>query len=87
MRLKHSTRFMKGFKPIVEAVEGHYLFGGRTVHDGQVFERFCDALYVMNEWIKSNQQTGCPVKVGRVEPFEGMVSVLSREDLSTTSEK
>jgi hypothetical protein len=53
MRLKHSKRFMKGFMPIVEAVEGHYLLGGRMVDGGAVFERFSDdALYVMNESIK-----------------------------------
>jgi hypothetical protein len=45
-----------------------------------VFDRFCDALYVMNEWIKSNQLADGAVKVGRVEPFEGMVSDLTRED-------
>jgi hypothetical protein len=76
---------MKGFKPVVEAVEGHYLFGGRTVQDGPVFERFCDALYVMSEWIKSNQLADRAVKVGRVEPFEGMVSIVTQEhDLRRT---
>ena len=51
MRLKHSKQFMRGFRPVVEAVEGHYLLGGRMVNDGPVFDRFCDALSVMNEWI------------------------------------
>jgi hypothetical protein len=59
-----------------KAVDGHYLHGGRTIQDGPVFDRFCDALYVMNEWINSNQLADRAVKVGRVEPFEGMVSVL-----------
>lgn len=31
MRLKHSKQFMKGFRPVVEAVEGQYLLGGRMV--------------------------------------------------------
>lgn len=79
MRLKHSKQFMKGFRPVVEAVEGQYLLGGRMVNDGPVFDRFCDALYVMNEWIKSNQQADRAVKMGRVEPFEGMVGILTRE--------
>ena len=79
MRLKHSKQFMRGFRPVVEAVEGHYLLGGRMVNDGPVFDRFCDALSVMNEWIKSNQQADRAVKMGRVEPFAGMVSVLTRE--------
>ena len=79
MRLKHSMQFKKGFRPIVEAMEGHYLLGGRMVQHGPVFEQFCDALYVMNEWIKSNQQADRAVRMGRVEPFEGMVSVMTRE--------
>jgi hypothetical protein len=33
--------------PVVEAAEGH-LIGGRKVHDGPVFERFSDALYVIS---------------------------------------
>ena len=66
--------------PIVEAEEGHYLIGARMVQDEPVFDRFCDALYTMNEWIKLNQEVGRPMKLGRVEPFEGMVSVLTRED-------
>jgi hypothetical protein len=77
MRLKHSMRFKQGFMPIVEAVEGHYLLGGRVVQDGPVFERFCDALYCMNAWIRLNQESGRFVRVARVEPFEGMVSVLT----------
>jgi hypothetical protein len=36
-----------GFVPVVEAAEGH-LIGGRKVHDGPVFERFSDALYVIS---------------------------------------
>jgi hypothetical protein len=71
-------RFKKGFMPIVEAVEGYYLLGGRMVQAGPVFDRFCDALYVMNEWITLNQQADRAVKVGRVEPFEGMVGVVIR---------
>lgn len=79
MRLKHSMRSMVGFMPIVEAEAGEYLLGGRMIYDGPVFERFFDALYVMNEWIKSNQDIGRSVKLGRVESFKGMVSVLTRE--------
>jgi hypothetical protein len=37
-------------------------FSGRMVNDGPVFDRFCDALYVMNEWIRSNQQLTGPSK-------------------------
>jgi hypothetical protein len=54
-------------------VEGDCLLGGRTIQDGPVFDRFCDALYVMNEWIRMDQAAGRLVKLGRVEPFEGMV--------------
>ena len=32
----------------------------------------------MNEWIKLNQQADRAVRLGKVEPFEGMVSVLTR---------
>jgi hypothetical protein len=60
MRLRHSTRFMAGFRPVVEAVDGHYLLGGRAVQDGAVFERFCDALCCMNAWIISNQSRPFP---------------------------
>lgn len=56
---------MKGFRSVVEAVKGHSLFGGRMVEDGPVFERFGDALYVMNEWIRIDQEAGCLVKLGR----------------------
>ncbi len=78
MRLKHSMRHMVGFMPVIEADEEVYLLGGRKVHNGPVFERFSEALWVMNAWIQLEQQTGRSVKVGRVEPFEGMVSVLER---------
>ena len=33
----------------------------------------------MNEWIMMDQKAGRLVKMGRVEPFDGMVSVLTRE--------
>ena len=49
-----------------------YLLGGRKVHDGPVFERFNEALLVMNAWIQLEKETGRSVKVGRVGPFEGM---------------
>jgi hypothetical protein len=62
MRLNHTMRFKKGYMPIVEAVEGHYLLGGRMVQDGPVFDRFCEALYGMNEWITLNQQEDRTVK-------------------------
>jgi hypothetical protein len=39
-----------------------------------LFQRFCDALYAMSEWIKTNKQAKRLVGVGRVEPFEGMVN-------------
>lgn len=37
-----------------------------------VFERFNEALLVMNAWIQLEKETGRCVKVGRVGPFEGM---------------
>jgi hypothetical protein len=57
--------------PIVEAEEGHYLVGRRMVQDGPVFDRFCDALYSMNEWIRLNHESDRCVKLARIEPFEG----------------
>jgi hypothetical protein len=61
--------------PVVEAAEGH-LIGGQRVHDGPVFERFSDALYVMNEWIKNNVAANRSVKQGKVVRFKGMVDCL-----------
>ena len=64
MRLKHSMRHMIGFRPVIEANKG-YLLGGRMVYDGPVFERFSEALSVMNAWIQLEQETGRSVKLGR----------------------
>jgi hypothetical protein len=51
MPLKHTWKYMDGYIPIVEAVEGEYLIGGQGVYDGAVFERFSDALFCMNEMV------------------------------------
>lgn len=66
--------------PVLEAVEGHYLLGGRTIDDGTVFDRFFDALYVMNETITDNEKAGRRVEMAKVVSFEGTVSVLIREN-------
>ncbi len=65
--------------PVIEADQGVYLLGGRMVVNGPVFERFSEALLVMNAWIQMDQEAGRSVKVARVEAFEGMVSVLERQ--------
>ena len=72
MRLKHTTRYKEGFMPIVEAAEGH-LIGGRPLYDGPVYDRFFDALYVMNRWIEDNLEAQRAVKLGKVVSFKGMV--------------
>lgn len=76
MPLKHTTKYMDGFMPVIEAVEGEYLLGGRMVCNGPVFERVFDALYVMNAWI--DQEIAChrSVKLGKVVQFRGMVSTM-----------
>lgn len=75
MELKHSMRHMVGFMPVIEADNG-YLLGGRRVYDGPVFERFNEALSVMNAWIQLEGEIGRSIKMSWVKPFEGMVSVL-----------
>ena len=57
-------RHVVGFMPVTEADEGVYLLGGRKVHNGPVFERFGQALSVMNAWIQLEQETGRSVKSG-----------------------
>ena len=65
MPLKHSTRFMVGFRPIIEANKS-YLLGGRMVDDGPVFKRFGEALSYFNAVIALN------VEAGRAGPLSGM---------------
>ena len=72
MGLKHMRRYKEGFMPIVEAGEGH-LLGGRPVYDGPVYDRFFDALYVMNGWITDNIAAQRAVQIGKVVSFMGMV--------------
>jgi len=64
MPVKFVDRHKVGWMPIVEASEG-YLLGGRKVCDGPVFERFFDALKVMNAWIEQNLACSRKVKLGR----------------------
>ncbi len=73
MPIKFVDKHMVGFMPVVEASEG-YLLGGRMVCDGPVFERFFDALKVMNAWIEQELACDRKVKLGKVVLFEGMAS-------------
>jgi hypothetical protein len=78
MRIKRVMKYIDGFMPVLEAVEGEYLQGGRMVYDGPVFEQFFDALYAMGECMKSNLECGRRVQRGMVVPFQGMVGSLVR---------
>jgi hypothetical protein len=73
MPIKRVMKYIDGYMPVIQAVEGEYLLGGRGVSDGAVFEKFSDALYVMNEKMKSNLECGRRVMLGAVVPYRGMV--------------
>ena len=74
MAMKWSEKYMDGFMPIVQAVEGEYLLGGRMVIDGTVYETFFDALASMNRTVKNNIESGRRVRQGVIVEFRGMVS-------------
>ena len=73
MPVKFVDKFKVGWTAIIEADEGH-LLGGRMVDDGPVFDTFFHALSYMNVVIDENVKARRSVKLGKVMPFEGMVS-------------
>ncbi len=76
MTLKHTMKHMEGYMPVVEAADEGCLLGGRKIDSGPVFERFFDALYVMNSWIEQDIACHRSVKVGKVVEFKGTVSCM-----------
>ena len=58
---------------VIEADHGH-LLGGRMVDTGPVFDTLVHALTYMNVVIDENVKANRSVKVGKVVPFEGMLS-------------
>ena len=73
MPVKFVDKFKVGFQAIIGAEEGH-LLGGRMVGGGPVFDRLFDALSYMNVVIDENVKARRSVKLGKIVPFEEMVS-------------
>jgi hypothetical protein len=74
MPIRFGNRYKTGFQVIIEAEDGHFLLGGRQVDSGAVYDRFADALVCMTASLESNLKADRRVNVGKVMPFEGMVS-------------
>lgn len=73
MAVKFVDKLKIGWQAIIEADSGH-LLGGRMVDSGPVFDTLFHALTYMNVVIDENEKANRSVKVGKVVPFEGMVS-------------
>jgi len=73
MPVKFIDKFKVGFQAIIEAETGH-LLGGRMVDDGPVFDTLFHALSYMTVVMDENVKAHRSVKLGKVIPFEEMVS-------------
>jgi hypothetical protein len=73
MAVKFVDKFKVGWQAVIEAEEGH-LLGGRMVDSGPVFDTLFRALTHMNVVIDENEKANRSVRLGKVVPFEGMVS-------------
>ena len=73
MAVKFVDRHKVGWQAVIEADDGH-LIGGRMVDSGPVFDTFFQALTYMNVVMEENITACRSVRLGKVVPFEGIVS-------------